>query len=350
MTMKKSPDHAQRIKASGWITLIVVLLLLDGGLAWVALHLTMLQPALPAQPTPAATATPVMTHRPTRVAATPSPVSTHRPTRTPRVRRTAIPTRVGQSPIAPPNLDPTTCAGASGLVSDEVFQSRTSGNEERYILYLPPCYDASDTRYPTLYLIHGVDYDASQWESLGVFSLMDEGINAKKWGPAIIILPEGDENLFTNTSGGPNSYEAQIVQELVPFVDSRFRTDPSPAMRAIGGISRGGVWSLEIGFLHPDMFSIIGGHSACLNLNEAPPALDPLKLVNLPSLKTQRIWLDTGDMDGCRDGVDALHDELGQAGVAHDYRLWSGVHDDALWASHLEDYLEFYTRTWPKPR
>ena len=218
----------------------------------------------------------------------------------------------------------------------------------RYRVYLPPCYDRTDTRYPTLYLIHGSADDDTHWEKLGLFNTMDAGLRASKFAPAIIVLPDGDWNLYSNTSGGPNSYAGQIVDELVPLIDGAYRTDAQRKMRAIGGISRGGVWSLEIGFLHPDLFAIVGGHSAALNVNLAPPSLDPIYLTDLPSLKTQRIWLDAGETDYVRPGVERLHQALDQDQVPHTFRAWPGAHEDALWAAHLSEYLEFYTQTWPK--
>jgi enterochelin esterase-like enzyme len=232
---------------------------------------------------------------------------------------------------------------------DGTFSSRISGSDQAYIIYLPPCYDLTSVQYPTLYLLHGSEHDETHWESLGLFQIMDEGIRSGKFAPAIIVLPGGDDNLFMNTSGGPASFEVQIVEELMPIVDRTFRTDPRPEMRAIGGISRGGVWSLEIGFHNPKDFAIVGGHSACLNVNTAPPEFDPLKMTDLPTLKTQRIWLDAGDTDYCQPGVEALHEALADSGVAHTYQLWSGAHDDSLWAAHLADYLAFYTQDWPKP-
>jgi enterochelin esterase-like enzyme len=231
---------------------------------------------------------------------------------------------------------------------DQMYRSRVSGNEESYIVYLPPCYETDNRRYPTLYLIHGAYQDNAHWESLGTFEAMDEGLRSGKYSPAIIVLPSGDDQLYADTSGGTASYEEQIVKDLVPIMDRLFRTDPRPEMRAIGGISRGGVWSLEIGFLHPELFGIVGGHSACLNLNKAPPAYDPLKMTDKLTLKAQRIWLDASDRDGCLQGVNDLHTALEQSDVAHQYEIWPGVHDDAYWAEHLDEYLTFYTQTWPK--
>jgi len=343
--MLKLSNRGHRRATSLWIAFVLFLLGLNGALALIVVRFVVWQPAA-AQQTPTITST--ATPQPQHTAVARLPTTTRRPTRTPRPRATPIPTRVGQSLIATPAIDPPPCTATTGFVTDEIFQSRISGNAQPYIVYLPPCYDSTSVRYPTLYLIHGASYDETHWESLGVFKAMDAGIQARRWLPAIIVLPDGDEDLFTNTSGGPGSYEAQFVQELVPIIDGVFRTDPRPQMRAIGGISRGGVWSLEIAFHNPSIFGIVGGHSACLNLNEAPPELDPLKMVDLPTLKTQRIWLDTGDADGCRAGVDELHDALSNAGVTHEYRLWPGGHEDAVWAAHIEDDLAFYTQSWPK--
>lgn len=232
---------------------------------------------------------------------------------------------------------------------DQMYRSRVSGDGEKYTVYLPPCYEISNRRYPALYLIHGAYQDHTHWENLGILEAMDEGLRTSAYAPAIIVLPSGDDQLYTDTSGGAASYEEQIVEELVPLIDRLFRTDPRPEMRAIGGISRGGVWSLEIGFLHPELFGIIGGHSACLNLNESPPQYDPLKMTAKPTLKTQRIWLDASDGDGCLQGTEELHTALQQSDVAHQYEIWPGVHEDSYWAEHLADYLAFYTQTWPKP-
>jgi enterochelin esterase-like enzyme len=253
-----------------------------------------------------------------------------------------------QTPAATPGVEPVRCQETIGQTTDEKFFSHVSGTTQTYIAYVPPCYDVTTTRYPTIYLIHGAGVDDTHWENLGLFKVMDEGIQSGKFAPAIIVLPNGDAGLFMNTSGGSGSYEAQIVDELMPTVDNLFRTDPRPEMRAIGGISRGGVWSLEIGFRHPELFNIVGGHSPCLNLNGAHPEFDPLKMTDEPTLKTQRIFLDAGDMDACKIGADEQRLALENSGVAHVYKIWPGGHENALWEAHLGDYLDFYTQTWPK--
>ena len=297
-------------------------------------------------PTPSAT-------YPIRSTSTPMPsTSTRRPVRTPRstpAHGSATPAR--QLPTTTPSAGrPARCEELEGTVIDGAWFSQVSGGEEQYLIYLPPCYERDlNFRYPTLYLLHGIDNDDTMWESLGIFMAMNEGLQAGKLAPAIVVLPDGNYDLFVNTSGGPGSYAAQIVDELIPSVDHLYRTDARNTMRAIGGISRGGVWSLEIGFDNPDLFGVVAGHSPCLYYNEVPPMLDPLKMTLKLSLKRQRIWLDAGDADGCLPDTEDMHAALDSVEVSHAYYVWPGSHMLEYWAAHLSDYLEFYTQTWPKP-
>ena len=272
------------------------------------------------------------------------------PLATPTRSATRTPQPTTSTPLpTPTEAAPPRCTEITGQVISGTFSSRTSNADQRYLIYLPPCYNYTGSRYPTIYLIHGSDNDETHWQRLGVFQAMDEGLRAGKFLPAIIVLPDGDYDLFMNTSGGPGTYEAQFVDELIPHIDSTYRTDARSELRAIGGISRGGVWSYEIGFRHPDLFAVVGGHSAALNVNLAPPTLDPLNMTNLPSLKEQRIWLDVGETDYTRPGVEQLHAALARSGVEHTYRTWPGAHDDSLWAAHLDDYLKFYTLALRRP-
>ena len=305
----------------------------------------------PSGPTPstpvAAPATPSATHTlPASPSSSPVPVRRVTPlptsTRSP-LFRTPLP-----GATASPAAGETRCDETTGRIVDDQYFSRVSNTEQHYLAYLPPCAELSNRRYPTIYLLHGSQNDDTHWERLGVFQEVEQGLAEGRLAPAIIILPEADPNLFINTSGGAQSFEGVMVDEVVPIVDRSFPTDPRPQMRAIGGISRGGVWSLEIGFRHPELFSIVAGHSPSLNVNTAPPQYDPLLLTDTPSLKTQRIWIDAGDGDYCRPGAEALHLALDNSGVAHEYHVWPGLHDDPLWAEHLTDYLEFYARDWPR--
>lgn len=227
--------------------------------------------------------------------------------------------------------------------------SPTVGREQVYRVYLPPCYDhstQSETRYPALYVFHGSHSDDAHWDDLGVARAADEGYQMGTLPPMIIVMLACDPYLYANTSGGDKSIEGIVVNDLIPFIDRTYRTSPLRDTRAIGGISRGGVWALEIGFRHPDLFYAVGGHSASLNVNLAGPMYDPIYLAANPDVKLLRIYLDVGDVDYTRPGSEALHEALARAGVEHIFTFYNGDHADSFWAARLPEYLAFYAEGW----
>jgi len=234
----------------------------------------------------------------------------------------------------------------AGRVEQHTYFSQVSGIEESYRVYLPPGYDESDRRYPALYLLHGWPPEAADWDSLGVTQIADAGIVNGTLPPFIIVIPRGSEALYVNTSGGDRSFEGQVLKDLVPHIDATYRTWPAWEGRAIGGISRGGVWSLEIAFRNPGFFSVVGAHSPALSMNLAPPVYDPFNLLDTPGVTSLRIYLDTGDADWTQPSTHSLHETLDGRGIAHQFVIHTGSHSRSLWSANLAEYLAFYTAGW----
>ncbi len=259
------------------------------------------------------------------------------------------------TPTLLPSPTPTVnLAVLPGRVEAGVYWSDTTGSDETYLIYLPPGYDAGDARYPVLYLLHGWGwrdgeswYDESHWDDLGVDEAAEAGIQEGSLPPFIIVLPGADpDGIYVTSAGGDGSFEDQVVLDLIPHVDETYRTWATADGRAIGGISRGGVWSLEIGFRRSDLFATVGAHSVALDVNEAPPAYDPHLLVDEPGVGSLRIYLDAGDTDWALDATRQLHEDLDQRGIAHTYVVHTGGHEDGLWAENVLEYLEFYAGDW----
>lgn len=240
------------------------------------------------------------------------------------------------------------CSLSSGTIEVGTYFSQVLGREMVYRIYLPPCYEEGQA-YPVLYLLHGYPFDESHWDRLGVDEAANAGIRSGAYPPLIIVMPNGDpspDGIFVNTSGGDNSVEGLVVNELIPHVDQTYRTRADRAGRAIGGISRGGVWSLEIGFRHPELFAIVGAHSAALSVNYPHPLYDPFNLAADAAIASMRIWLDAGDADWARAGVERLHEVLNEHNVAHEYVIGEGAHTNEYWSRMLPAYLAFYTADW----
>ena len=295
-----------------------------------------LRPLATATPSPTPTPTPSPTATPTP---TPSPTATPTPTPTPTPRPTATPTPT-PTPI---------CANVAGRVELGSYPSRVLGRAATYRIYLPPGYDTSSASYPVLYLLHGYPYDETHWDRLGVDEAAEAGICSGAYPPFIIVLPNCDpspEGLFVRTSGGDFSVEGLIVNELIPYIDQHYRTWGTREGRAIGGISRGGVWSLEIAFRRPDLFGIVGAHSPALTVNYPLPTYDPFNLVAQSAVDSLRIWLDAGNTDWAWVGADRMHKTLMERGIPHEYAVGEGSHADDYWSRMLPVYLAFYTAAW----
>lgn len=236
-----------------------------------------------------------------------------------------------------------------GHIESGRFPSTIKGPYRDYRVYLPPCYGQDGRTYPTIYLFHGGAHSDDHWDNLGIDEVLEEMITAGEIPPMLIIMPDGGE-LANNSSGGPRSFEGLFLDELVPFVETNFCTWSEPDGRAIGGISRGGYWALEIAFRNPELFTSVGGHSAALIDTDAGPNTNPQETALLNNLRDLRIYLDIGQGDWLINEVQELHNDMSEAGVRHMWVLNEGQHVEEYWRGHLEDYLEWYAQPWPLER
>ncbi|MCA9969347.1 MAG: hypothetical protein KC425_03980, partial [Anaerolineales bacterium] len=184
---------------------------------------------------------------------------------------------------------------------------------------------------------------------LGIDETAASTIRAGSLPPLLIVMPAGGW-LADNTSGGPGSYERFVLDELIPHVEATTCAWAAPAGRAIGGLSRGGYWALEIAFRFPDHFASVGGHSAALFDQYAGPAINPQTTGLTQPLGDLRIYLDIGDADYLRAPLVQLHEDMARLGVPHTWQPNPGGHDDAYWRSQLDAYLAWYTAVWPTDR
>ncbi len=295
-----------------------------------------LAPVIPPTPqivivTPSASGTPIST-------ATRPPTATPQPSATPQ--DTATPTALP-------------CLQDGGqIVPFDDFRSPTAGENLRYRVYIPPCYLESQKRYPYVILLHGLQENELEWGELGIQAALDQGIRLGALAPMIVVMPYMGAIGTDNSFPPDDSYETVVLDELAPAVERDFCTINDRDQRAIGGISRGGFWAYEIALRHPEMFGIVGGHSAAFDPNNAPAAFNPLELaLNAPFLANAnlRMYLDNGADDPAGTNLELFSSRLSSRGIAHTYIISPvGGHDAEYWSGHLEEYLTFYGRDWTR--
>lgn len=209
-------------------------------------------------------------------------------------------------------------------------------------IYLPPCYGQSNQKYPAVYALHGYPFDETQLEGLGVISILDAGISENGWIPFILVMPFVPEPLFTRSDGGPGSYETELIEGLVPFIDENFETKDSALARAVVGISRGGVWALETAFTNPDIFNTVAVLSPSLSVNSARPPYDPVLLVRAGTELPEHIMVTAGTGEpGFLVGIEKLIEAFELKDVSHYYLLTNGAHREEAWVEIIDDVMVF---------
>jgi enterochelin esterase-like enzyme len=227
-----------------------------------------------------------------------------------------------------------------------VYQGVAVAAEVPTLIYLPPCYAAASVTYPVAYFLHGKPYTEEQWVQLGLADLIDESASHGSLTPMIAVLARQPEPLFSNSDGGQGSYETEFLEGLVKAVDLSFRTEVGPEGRAVVGLSRGGVWALEIGMRNPGQIGSVAALSPALAVNYAREPYDPLRLAAIGDPLPPRFLLAAGDSDWARGGTEAIAAELSDRGIAPELVIVPGNHSDPTWKALLPSVMAFLDATF----
>lgn len=264
----------------------------------------------------------------------PNPTPTRLP---PTLTRTPAPTFA--VPTATATVTPLACLSKPGVVEKAVLES--SKPPQEFFIYLPPCYaEKTDQRYPVLYLLHGQTYTADQWLRLGAPDVMDQLILSGEAEPFIIVFPDDH---YWNTPAGA-TFGARLVDELIPLIDKTYRTLPISRFRAIGGMSRGAGWALQLGLTHPDLFSIVGLHSLAVFQRDASKVARWIQAI--PPASRPVIFMDIGDDDQDLKSTKQIEAVFTQFDVPHEWHLYNGYHTEEYWSAHVEEYIRWYAGQW----
>ena len=295
-----------------------------------------------------ATITPSLAAIPTDTAVATSPPATAISETPPSPALTSTPPVPTASPTPEITPSPTPC-GDPGRMEFGTVDSAIAGEPMRYRIYLPPCYGADGKTYPTLYMFGGNIHDDTIWDALGLDEAASAAIASGDMAPLLIVMPDNGWLANTTTSGS-RSYEGFVLDELIPFIERTYCAWPNADGRAVGGLSRGGYWSLMMAFRRADLFRSAGAHSPALIDSFAGPAEDPIITGGTNELGDLRIWVDIGDRDPYLGDARPLHDTLSAAGVPHEWHVIEGTHDEAYWRANLAGYLSWYNGGWPAER
>jgi enterochelin esterase-like enzyme len=228
-----------------------------------------------------------------------------------------------------------------GRIDSVEYPSKTVGSTRKMLIYTPPGY-TTNKKYPVLYLLHGIGGDHLEWYKNGAPQVILDNLYAdKKLVPMIVVLPNGramkddrpGENIFDPEKVKAfETFEQDLLNDIIPFVESKYPVIINRESRALAGLSMGGGQSLNFGLTNLNIFAWIGGFSSAPN-TKTPEALVPDPGETAKKLKL--LWISCGDQDRLITFSQRLHKYLKENNVPHIWHVEPGVHDFKVWKSDL---------------
>ena len=224
------------------------------------------------------------------------------------------------------------------------YDSKTVGTRRRMLVYTPPGYTPTK-RYPVLYLLHGIGGDETEWQRFTQpENLLDNLIADGKAVPMILVFPNGraqkndraEGNVFAHAPAFA-AFEGDLLNDVIPTIESRYSTLTDREHRALAGLSMGGGQTLNFGLAHLDRFAWVGAFSS------APNTKPPAQLVPDPAAAAKQLkllWLSCGNKDGLIRISQGVHRYLKEHDVPHVWHVDDHAHDPAHWANNLYHFAQ----------
>ncbi len=264
-----------------------------------------------------------------------------------------------------------------GEVRERWYHAKTTGEWRRIFIYTPPGYDTDrEARYPVLYLQHGGGEDERGWPNQGRVSfIMDNLVAEKKAKPMLVVMergyarkpgePEvplrppaaaGDKPVPPDFSRMFSALDEVFTKDLIPMIDTTYRTLADREQRAMAGLSMGGMQTFNITLNHLDTFAYLGGFSGAGGgfgggTFDAKTAHGGVMAdADAFNAKVRLVWLGIGTTEQKRmyESVNGYHLALENAGIKHVYFESPGTaHEWLTWRRCLHEFAPLLFQNQP---
>jgi enterochelin esterase-like enzyme len=242
-------------------------------------------------------------------------------------------------PDPPPGFDSEREGIPHGRLEIVTYESKSVGTTRKMQIYTPPGYSKSK-KYPVLYLLHGIGGDETEWQRFASPNvILDNLLAGGKVTPMLVVMPNGraqkndraEGNVFA-TAPAFAAFEKDLLNDVIPAIESRYSVQADREHRAIAGLSMGGGQSLNFGLAHLDTFAWIGAFSPAPNTTPAKELVaDPATA----KAKLKLLWLSCGKKDGLIRISQGVHAYLRDNKVPHIWHVDGNAHDPPHWKNSL---------------
>lgn len=175
------------------------------------------------------------------------------------------------------------CPAEAGTVKNFRYLSQALGSEQVAQVYVPDG-EAPPGGWPVLYLLHGLDGAATDWQTLGgIQSALDGLIADRRIRPMLVVMPPGGNSWYVDSAEvhGPGNYATAIDRDLPSAIETAFPVGTDRSQRAIAGLSMGGFGALRFGLAEPDRYVAVAAMSPAIWQNIPTADFDkPAKILD----------------------------------------------------------------------
>ena len=236
-----------------------------------------------------------------------------------------------------------------GSVLSDFFESKITGQLERIMIYLPPEYmQNTEKKYPVLYLQHGHGENETCWVSQGKMNFIyDNLVHQRKAVPAIVVMANG---MIYKESGDKRELKYRdmsefVKEELIPYVENKYRTYGDKEHRAMAGLSMGSLQTSITAFEHSELFSYVGVFSGfvqdILTQNQSH-----LTEKNKESFRENNklFFRGIGAEDRFIDFFKSDDEFLEKSKIKCERKIYKGDHEWKVWRRCLYDFAQLIFR------
>lgn len=229
-----------------------------------------------------------------------------------------------------------------GTVNIHRYRSKSLDATRGLYVYTPPGYETSGkTKYPVLYLLHGMSDTEDAWTVVGRANVIADNLIAKgKARPMLIVMPYGHTPRTPpdmRSIGRYGAFEKDLIEDVVPYIQDNYRVGTDRKERAIAGLSMGGGQSLTVGLGNLDLFAWVGAYSSAIPGGESLDKLlaQPKSMNELLSL----LWIGCGKGDFLFEVNTKFIERLKAENINHIAHISEGGHEWRVWRRYLNEFL-----------